>query len=45
MNEKFYLGSECDNYEIESRMIENNVYSTTSINDLSDAEKAEFFKD
>jgi hypothetical protein len=44
MNEKFYLGYE-ENFEAESLMIENGVKPPMSINDLSDAEKAEFFND
>ncbi len=42
MNEKFFLGLE-DNFEIESRMIGFSVKSVMTFNDLSEAEKAEFF--
>ena len=44
MNEKFYLDYE-ENFEAESLMIENSVKPSMSINDLSDAEKAEIFND
>jgi len=42
MNEKFFLGTE-DNFEVDSRMIENGTMPEMCINDLTDAEKAEFF--
>jgi hypothetical protein len=43
MNEKFFLGFEEDNFEVESRMIETGVASGKSIADLTNAEKAEIF--
>jgi len=41
-NEKNFIGLE-DNFEVESRMIEFGVKPTMTFEDLSDAEKAEFF--